>query len=140
MSNSSLPNLTEIVTRECDTNRLPSRLPSLGDDVPTAWVAMTNDSYGGMSQVCSPNSVNLYGNCTLWCELPAEFMDAYEASGSNSFDGYFLRQLRATGMNKSQIGIFSAREKESAAPLTGPAPSILGLGTLALAMFVALSI
>ncbi|RBR10791.1 uncharacterized protein FIESC28_09322 [Fusarium coffeatum] len=140
MSNSSLPNLTEIVTRECDTNRLPSRLPSLGDDVPTAWVAMTNDSYGGMRQVCSPNSVNLYGNCTLWCELPAEFMDAYEASGSNSFDGYFLRQLRATGMNTSQIGIFSAREKESAAPVTGPAPSILGLGTLALAVFVAFSL
>jgi hypothetical protein len=140
MSNSSLPNLTEIVTRECDTNRLPSRLPSLGDDVPTAWVAMTNDSYGGMSQVCSPNSVNLYGNCTLWCELPAKFMDSYKASGSGSFDNYFLRQLRETGMNMSQVVIFSAKEKESAAQVTGRPPSILGLGTLALAAFIALSI
>lgn len=67
-------------------------------------------------------------------------MDAYEASGSNSFDGYFLRQLRATGMNMSQIGIFSAREKESVAPVTGRPPSILGLGTLALGMFITFSL
>ncbi|KAJ4136577.1 hypothetical protein NW768_004194 [Fusarium equiseti] len=139
MSNSSLLNLTDIVTRECDTNRMPSRLPSLGDDVPTAWIPMTNDSYGGLSEICSPNSVNLYGDCILWCELPTKFMDAYKASGDDSLDGYFIRELRKTGMNMSQVGIYSARE-ESAASVTGRAPSIVGLGTLALAMFIALSI
>ncbi|KAF4946946.1 hypothetical protein FSARC_14078 [Fusarium sarcochroum] len=128
MSNSSLLNLTDIVSRKCDTHSLPGRLPSLGDDVPTAWIPMTNDSYGGMTEVCSPNSVNLYGNCVLWCELPAAFMDSYEDSGSDSFSNYFRQQLRATGMNMSQVSIYSAKE-ESAAPVTGHPPRIMALGT-----------
>ncbi|KAH7191733.1 uncharacterized protein B0J16DRAFT_331694 [Fusarium flagelliforme] len=136
MSNSSLLNLTDIVTRECDTNILPSRLPSLGDDAPIAYIPMTNDSYGGMSEVCSPNSVNLYGDCILWCELPEEFMDSYKESGGN-FGFFFVERLRATGMNMSQVSISSA---VSAAPVTGHPPSIVGLGTLALAAFIAFSI
>jgi len=137
MSNSSLLNLTDIVTRECDTNILPSRLPSLGDDAPIAYIPMTNDSYGGMSEVCSPNSVNLYNDCILWCELPEEFMDSYKESGSKDFGFFFVDRLRATGMNMSQVSISSA---VSAAPVAGHPPSIVGLGTLALAAFIAFSI
>ncbi|CAF3569651.1 hypothetical protein SNK05_010688 [Fusarium graminearum] len=138
-SNTSLLTLTDISTRECDTRELPSRRPSLGDDVPTVWIPMTNDSYGGMSEICSPNSVNLWLNCVLWCELPDEYMDRYKASGSDSFDAYFNRRLKDTGMNMSQVVIYSAEEK-SAAPVTGQPLSIMGLSTVALAAFIALSI
>ncbi|UZP40412.1 hypothetical protein NXS19_008228 [Fusarium pseudograminearum] len=138
-SNSSLLTLTDIATRECDTHQLPSRRPSLGDDVSTVWIPMTNDSYGGMSEICSPNAVNLWLNCVLWCELPDEYMDRYKASGSDSFDAYFNGRLKDTGMNMSQVVIYSAEEK-SAAPVTGRPLSIMGLSTLALATFIALSI
>ncbi|RGP63799.1 hypothetical protein FSPOR_8406 [Fusarium sporotrichioides] len=138
-SNNSLPTLNDIVSRKCYTESLPDRLPSLGDDVPTAWVPMTNDSYGGMTEVCSPNSVNLYDDCVLWCELPGVYMDAYKDSGSEDFGGYFLRQLRATGMNMSQVGIYSAKEK-NAAPAAGRPTGIMALGTLVLVTFIATSI
>jgi hypothetical protein len=92
-----------------------------------------------MSEVCSPNSVNLFNDCILWCELPPAFMDSYKASGSDSFDGYFLRQLKETGMNTSQLGLFSAME-ESAAPMKGHPPSVVTFGILFLTVFVALSI
>jgi hypothetical protein len=66
-------------------------------------------------------------------------MDSYKDSGSNGFDGFFLHHLRATGMNMSQVSIFSAVEK-SAASVAGHPPSIVGLGILALAAFIAFSI
>ncbi|RGP72377.1 hypothetical protein FLONG3_6773 [Fusarium longipes] len=136
MSNNSLPDLTAMISKNCDPHTLSDRFPFF--DVPTAWVPMNNDSYGGMSEVCSPNPVNLY-NCALWCELPEAFMDGYEASGRDDFDLYFRDQLRDTGMNMSNVGIFSAME-DNAAPVTRRPPSIMALGTLALAAFVALSI
>lgn len=66
-------------------------------------------------------------------------MDRYKASGSDSFDAYFNRRLKDTGMNMSQVVIYSAEEK-SAAPVTGRPLSIMGLSTVALAAFIALSI
>ncbi|CEI67948.1 hypothetical protein FVEN_g12905 [Fusarium venenatum] len=137
-SNNSLPNLTDIVTRKCDIRRIPSKLPSLGDDVPTAWIPLHNDSYGGMTEICYPNMVNVY-RCTLWCELPTTFVAGYEKSGSKSFDNYFIRQLEDTGMNMSQVWTYSAKET-SAASVPGRPLSIMGIGTLALAVFIAVSI
>ncbi|GKU09792.1 hypothetical protein FLAG1_11476 [Fusarium langsethiae] len=122
-SNSSLHTLADIVSRECDTSSLLDRLPSLGDDVPIAWIPMTKDSYGGMTE----------------CEVPGDYTDAYKASGSESFGGYFNRQLRATRMNMSQVGIYSAKENNEA-PASGHPMSIMALGTLALATFITLGI
>ncbi|KAL6912448.1 hypothetical protein FSST1_010208 [Fusarium sambucinum] len=137
-SNNSLPNLTDIVTRKCDVRSMPNRLPSLGDDVPTAWVPLHNETYGAMTEVCYPNMVNVYG-CTLWCELPTTFVAGYEKSGSESFDNYFIRQIKETGMNMSDVWIYSAKES-SAASVTGRPLSITALGTLALAAFIAVSV
>jgi hypothetical protein len=100
---------------------------------------MTNDSYGAMSEICSPNPVNLYAECYLWCELPDAFMDDYEASGSEKFGFYFFDRLRETGANLTGTWIHSAREASAASVIVRPL-GIKALGTLALVAFVALSV
>ena len=131
MSNSSLLDLTDILTRDCSPTSLPVAGGFLGRDVPTAWLPLNNDTYGGLSAVCSPNPVNLYLGCALWCELPTAYMENYKKSGYENLGSYFRATLKDTGMNMSSFSISSAQE-HSVAALPSRPPSLVALGMLLL--------
>lgn len=133
MSNSTNPTgtpLSYLVTRECDINSVEVIWSRHAQEPPTVWLPMNNDTWGGLSQICPPGSINLYG-CTLWCELPWDFQQEFKATGSKDLSGYVRERLLDTGMNRSAY-VASTVGSDGIASLRPPS-----LTTLATSMLLA---
>ena len=137
MSNESLVSLSEISARNCDPSSIQGLSGPLYEyiskEMNTAWMVLGNETYGGMSECCAPNPINVYQNCTLWCELPDSFMELNNESGDGDMSHQFYGCLRGTGMNMSVVRTLAASKAEKGAAVHSTRrPNLMTLGTLLL--------
>ena len=114
----------------CANNAIPA-YESLGlpADINVGLTPKNNASMAAMERCCAPNPVEIVEDCTLWCELPDQFMEGL--SEEDILPLILSDCLQRNKSNSSDIRAVMAHRAESlAVPATRPTMAGFGIFTL----------
>ncbi|KAF7558506.1 hypothetical protein G7046_g5654 [Stylonectria norvegica] len=105
----------------CPQNSIPEPASlDIPHDINAGFTPKSNASEAAMAICCAPNPVHVAQNCTLWCELPDDFMKGL--SKGDDISTALISCLKRTDVNGSSIrttaGQRSSAQRASATSLT----------------------
>jgi hypothetical protein len=127
-------------TTQCSLNKIPDfNSMNISKSISALGVPRSPDTMKAATTCCAPNPVNIYDNCTLWCQIPERYINGTTGKHSDKEEEIATQWETCLQQAYTNFSGITGVRLVGAAPL-GPPPTLTGLGMLLLGVSAIVSV